>query len=525
MSSFPSLDNTCTKKKVVKLYDKTIGNRGYVIRKSILTEAQIIKIKKDLSVSPITFGDYGPDAKEFKLYCENDSKLYMPKYYGIKHFGEPDKNKFIDDCVNINLTFKKEMRENQLPVIDAFMKSTETITGGGLICLGCGYGKTIIALKLISLIGKKALIIVHKEFLVHQWMERIHEFLPEAKVGKIQQNVVDVEGKDIVIAMLQSISMKDYPEDTFKSFGFVCIDECHHLGAEVFSRALPKITTKHMLGLSATPDRKDGLRKVFEYYLGGMVFCIRGREKEEVKVKLIKYHCEDAKYKQMHKNFKGQLNCPKMINQLVEDPDRFELVISELKKVAVEGRNILILSDRRGHLDEIYKRVIKDKIGDIGYYVGGMKEKALVASSKKQIILGTYSMASEGMDIPTLNTVILATPKSDVEQSVGRILREKKETRRFVPLIIDIVDQIANFIRQGQARTRHFKGAEYSIDTYETHGDNEMVFKSTSKVSTLKTKKTKKDSFVPQMFKKNDYKSSTKTQIKSEEIVDVCLFD
>lgn len=459
------------------LYDKTLGNRGYVIRKSILTTQQITKIKKDLTVKPIQFGGFEQDDKEFTLYKENDNKLYLPKEYGLRNFGEPDNNKFTNDCEDIDVKFNGELRQNQLPVIDAFMKATKTTVGGGLICLGCGYGKTILALKIATLIGKKTLIVVHKEFLVHQWIERIHQFLPEARVGKIQQNVIDVENKDIVIAMLQSISMKDYPENTFKSFGFVCIDECHHMGAEVFSRALPKITTKHMLGLSATPDRKDGLRKVFECYLGGMVFCIKGREPEKVKVELIKYNCTNKDFKQMHVNFKGQINCPKMINQVCEDPDRFKLIINLLKRVAKEGRKILILCDRRAYLDEIYKRVTKREIGSIGYYVGGMKEKALQDSSTKQIILGTYSMASEGMDIPSLNTVILASSKSDVEQSVGRILREKEAERKFVPLIIDIIDQqLGNFVRQSTQRVRHYKNADYLIEEHEIHGTRELNF-------------------------------------------------
>lgn len=478
-------------KKNTEIHAKTLGNRGYVIRKAILTDAQITKIKKDLTVKPIQFGGYEQDNKEFTLYKENENKLYLPKEYGIKHFGEPDINKFTDDCEDIELNFNGSLRENQLPVVDAFMKATKTTIGGGLICLGCGYGKTILALYMASLIGKKTLVVVHKEFLVHQWIERIHQFLPEARVGKIQQNVVDVEDKDIVIAMLQSISMKEYPESTFKSFGFVCIDECHHMGAEVFSRALPKITTKHMLGLSATPDRKDGLRKVFEYYLGGMVFCIKGREPEKVKVELIRYNCTNPDFKQMHMNFKGQINSPKMINQVCEDPDRFKLIINLLIRVAKEGRKILILCDRRGYLDEIYKRVTKKEIGSIGYYVGGMKEKALQESSTKQIILGTYSMASEGMDIPALNTVILTTSKSDVEQSVGRILREKESERKFVPLIIDIVDQeMGNFVRQSVMRVRHYNKGNYLIEEYEIHGRGEIKFVKTLSKKTTNNKNT-----------------------------------
>ena len=98
--------------------------------------------------------------------------------------------------------------------------------------------------------------------------------MPTARVGLIQQGVVDVDGKDIVIAMLQSLSMKSYATEVFAGFGMCCFDECHHLGAEVFSRALVKTSTRYMLGLSATPDRKDRLRRVFEWHLGTVVAAV-----------------------------------------------------------------------------------------------------------------------------------------------------------------------------------------------------------------------------------------------------------
>ena len=78
--------------------------------------------------------------------------------------------------------------------------------------------------------------------------------------------------------MLQSISMKDYPDDMFDCFQFSIIDECHHIAAEVFSKSLPKIACLYNLGLSATPKRKDGLSKVFEWYLGDMVYQVKKRK-------------------------------------------------------------------------------------------------------------------------------------------------------------------------------------------------------------------------------------------------------
>lgn len=460
---------------------KVLSNRGYVIKKQILDLKKINKIKNELTVKPITFGDYNQNIKPFKLYKENENKLYLPKSYGIKIFGDPDINNLNHNSQKIELRFNGILRDNQKPVIEKFMNSTRETVGGGIVCLGCGFGKTILSLYILSLLGYKTLVIVHKEFLAYQWIERINEFLPEARIGKIQQNVIDIEDKDIVIGMLQSISMKDYDKTVFESFGFVILDECHHLGAEVFSKALPKITTQYMLGLSATPDRKDGLRKVFEYYLGDMVFCIKGREPEQVLVKLVEYNCLDENYKQEFHNFKGTIIVPKMISQLCDDPIRLQIIIEQLKVLVLEGRKILILSERREHLNNIKEVIDKLEIGSSGFYVGGSKQEVLKESESKQIILGTFQMASEGMDIASLNTVILSTPKSDIEQSVGRILREKKENRRFIPLIIDIIDQPKNFKRQAMIRKKFYKKNNYIIDSEKYLGSEIIQMKNAPK--------------------------------------------
>ena len=125
--------------------------------------------------------------------------------------------------------------------------------------------------KYFSAIEKKTIIIVHKEFLLRQWIERIEQFLPDAKVGRIQAKIIDTEDKDIVICMLQSLSQKEYPKEMFREYGFTIIDECHHMSAEVFSRAFFKVVTHYTLGLSATIKRKDGLTKIIKWFVGDVV--------------------------------------------------------------------------------------------------------------------------------------------------------------------------------------------------------------------------------------------------------------
>jgi superfamily II DNA or RNA helicase len=159
-----------------------------------------------------------------------------------------------------------------------------------------------------------------------------------------------------------------------------------------------------------------------------------------------------------------------MINNICEFEPRIIFIINIIKMIKKKenNRNILVLSDRRNHLKEIKKGIEKLGIGNSGYYVGGMKNDELKNSEDNcDILLGTFSMASEGMDIPKLDTVILASPKSDIQQSVGRILRKKPEDRTYIPLIIDIQDMFSMFINQGKKRIKYYDKCKYNIKYIE----------------------------------------------------------
>ena len=161
---------------------------------------------------------------------------------------------------------------------------------GGVLSLDCGMGKTVVAIKMISKLQLKTLIIVHKDFLANQWLERLSMFLPNVSVGRIQGQVVDIDGKDVVIAMLQSMSMKHYDVGIFEDFKHVVVDECHHIAAKVFSRAMMKVKNSFKLGLSATPDRADGLTRVLNWFLGDIVLSLRNKNEDVTNVKILKYH-------------------------------------------------------------------------------------------------------------------------------------------------------------------------------------------------------------------------------------------
>lgn len=445
----------------------SLSDRGYGILKTI-GEDKIKTLKKKLTVTPFQPVKFGPRPIPFTLFVNSPSKIYVPRYFGLKEYGQPDtikKNK-LQESLSDKVIFKGKLRPIQLEAQKTFINEGKKYLNGGLVNLPCGYGKTILALSLIthSEIRKKTLILVHKEFLLHQWTERIKTFLPDAKIGVIQQKKVEIEGYDIVIGMLQSVAMKDYPPNTFSVFGFIIIDECHHLGAEVFSRALPKVCSSDtwLLGLSATPDRGDGLRCVFEWYLGPMLYQIEPKQTDEVIVEWWQYHHPDPEYQKVEYNMMDKVNTSKMITKLCDFQDRTSKIIEKIIQCYEEDRKILVLSDRRQHLDFL-KNYFLERDYSIGCYIGGMTRVELELSENKKIILGTYSMASEGMDIPALNTVILATPKTNVKQAVGRIFRQQAHERTHIPLIIDLVDSHENFTRQSTHRKRLYKKNNYQF--------------------------------------------------------------
>ena len=165
-----------------------------------------------------------------------------------------------------------------------------------------------------------------------------------------------------------------------------------------------------------------------------------------------------------------------------------------------EGRKILVLSDRRDHLKEI-KILVDESYSEkytCGFYLGGMKKEALEETEKADVILGTFSMASEGFDCKyPLNTIILSSPKSNIEQSVGRILREEAKYRKFVPLIIDIWDNFSLFARQGKKRMDFYKKNKYTIDYYDENNTfTETYTPESSEKKTNKTNKTILSSFI-----------------------------
>ena len=331
---------------------------------------------------------------------------------------------------------------------------------------------------------------------MNQWIERIQQFLPQARIGKIQGQTIDIEGKDIVLGMIQSLSMKEYPPSLFESFGLTIIDEVHHISSEVFSNTLFKLVTPYMLGLSATMNRKDGTTFVFKMFLGEVVYKGKRESSDPVVVRAIDYKVDDPEFNEIVYDFRGNPQYSTMIVKLCDYNRRSEFILKVLVDMFEENpeQQIIVLAHNKSLLKYLYDAIEHRNIagGSVGYYIGGMKEAALKKSETKKIIIATYSMAAEALDIKSLTTLLMATPKTDIEQSVGRILREKHNQ----PIVVDIVDSHDLFQNQWNKRKAFYKKQNYKIihTTNQTYDKNtstwETVFhpKSSSSISCIDTK-------------------------------------
>jgi len=435
-----------------------LGKKGYTIHKLSLNKKQINTIHNELNVKPHLLHSIGQQI-EYAIYRESNNKIYIPRYYGLKEYGNFENNLSKGEIIKVE--FKGELFPYQNNIIDKYINHVKD-SGGGLLDVEPGKGKTVMALNIISKLKRKTLVIVHKTFLMNQWVERIQTFLPSATIGKIQGDIIDIEGKDIVLGMLQSLSNKTYDSAIWDQFGLCIFDECHHLSAEVFSNVMINIVCNYNLGLSGTMKRKDGLSKVFEYFIGPIVHKEKTDVTTEVLIKTINVDFND--FDKVKTDFRGNPMYSTMINVL-DCKERNEFIINMVKyELNINNeQQIMILSNTKSLINNLYEG-IKQFEESIGYYLGGMKEDKLKESETKKVILATYAMASEGLDIKTLTTLIMATPKSDVCQSVGRILRSKHENQ--TPLVIDIIDNHQVFNNQYKKRCVYYNSKKYKIQQY-----------------------------------------------------------
>ena len=435
---------------------------GYKIAKS---KIDLHHIRGSLTVKPYVPAVFvNPRyVQKYMVYQETQEYLYIPKHFGIEKFGIPETTREVQKTHDKYWEFTGTLRPIQQEVVSSFMLP---IPHDGIISLQTGGGKTVCGLWIAAQLKLPTLILVHNTFLRDQWIERIKGFLPKARIGSVQGEILDINQKDIIVCMLQSLSMRDYPPETFKDIGLVIVDECHHIASEAFSKSIPKITSKYMLGLSATPQRKDKLMYVINWFLGPLLYESNTEDKIDplVKVEYFEFEPPEKEFNEIIYNNQGVMFTSLMINKVIEYEPRNKFLKEILEDVYEDPkRKILVLTDRIEHTDILFKILNPEIQENTGILLSKLKQAEREKLMKeKRILIATYSMCREGFDLPCLNTLIMATSRPDIEQIVGRILRIEKDKRNVEPLIIDIVDPA--FRRQFQERLSLYKSRKYNIE-------------------------------------------------------------
>ena len=406
-----------------------LWHRGYSLRKDSVSKQDLLALKKELTVQPKGHPDY-PVPDKFSLYVDgkNSNYIRLPRYFGENKYGVPERTALTDHPRSF--TFRGQLRDYQTPIIAKALAHLRE-SHCGIMSLYTSWGKTYGTLFAVAEMGQRCIILVHKSELLLQWKSEIENLLPDAKVDIIQGTRKTVsEDCDITLAMIQTVINMDVVPPMF---GLAVVDECHHVAAETFSTIFSKVTTLYALGITATVNRKDGLTRVLNHYLGPIVVNVEADVNDrEATVFFYRYP----------KRLQGRSPAEKLTH-LVRDEDRNERILRVLETLIAEDtenvRKLLIFSDRREHAALFHEKLTeRQRTKSVGLYLGGMKSAVLAEEKGKDIICSTYNMFGEGLSVKQLNTLVLLTPKSDVCQIMGRIFRQRHAVR---PWIVDIVDE------------------------------------------------------------------------------------
>jgi len=441
-------------------------NEMVAVKKSALTKTALNKLKKDLTIRTKGFREF----HEVEVFVENDKWLWLPRVFGYRHlrrkgFTFQDKRAMGPDLpfkVNWSLLDQPPYPPDQSILVKRVVEKAKKNGFGGFAVAPTASGKTLMNSYIGALLGGPTLIVVHKSDLIKNWRNSIQGFEVDGKkvwtirLGNKKPRIGYIRGPKcqfgprypFVIATVQSLAEKDYPEELYSAFRTVLFDECHHLPATTFLTVAYKFKAKYLLGTTATLRRKDGTEKVFAQALGDTLYTmVRKDVQGKVFFIPVPFIIQPGRLRAA-----GVLSLAKIGTTFASLDYRNELIIEHVIKAYKQGRKNLVIASTRDHLANLFEMLPPIIRKRAGFYIGGRSEEELDKAASKQILFGTYGMAYEGMDVPDIDMLTLATPVKDVEQPVGRILRQHEDKMR--PVIADFVDRhktLVKWARDGRA--------------------------------------------------------------------------
>lgn len=324
----------------------------------------------------------------------------------------------------IDVAFGGKLRADQQAAVDSLLAHDT-----GILCAPTAFGKTVTAAAMIARRGVNTLILVHRSELIKQWQERLETFLDlkNCEIGRVGAGKSKPKGQ-IDIATMQSLSRKGEVSDLLENYGHVVVDECHHLSAVSFEAILKSAKARYVLGLTATPARRDGKHPII-FMQCGPIRHQAGRSENMPSIQEVHPRFLDTVI-----NLPETAGIQDVFKQLVHDPARNELIAADILAAYAEGRKLLVLSGRTEHLALLESHLI-GKIDKLFVLQGRMPKKQRAAvlerletleESAPRVLLATASLVGEGFDHPPLNTLVLAMPVSwegSLKQYAGRLHR------------------------------------------------------------------------------------------------------
>ncbi|QIN95217.1 superfamily II DNA or RNA helicase [Stenotrophomonas phage vB_SmaS_DLP_3] len=317
-----------------------------------------------------------------------------------------------------------------------------------------GWGKTYGGSAIAAELGQATLIIVPKSDLMFEWKNTLINLIgiPASEIGHIQGDVCNYQGKRFTLAMVHSLVIDGkYDDAMLKYFGLIVFDETHKMAADTFQIAARMFSAKYRLGLSATPKRSDGKDPVIEAHIGevrviGKQIPMKPKiivERTAWSIPKFKRWNHDKQQYEMQTMPYSPGRMAGVFKRMAADPARNAIIANMAKQAYDAGRHHIIMSDTLEHLKLLHLIIANKGVPgeNFGFYVGGTKKKTkeqLDYEASKPIVLATYAMTKEGTNYPSWDMLTLATPKADVEQAIGRVMRMKPDKK--TPIVFDLVD-------------------------------------------------------------------------------------
>ncbi len=410
------------------------------------------------------------------LFCSEE----YPKHIGLPRGCFPDvenlfnslgvKIKIIDERFKgkpLRVGFKGKLRTQQKHAVKELRKHDI-----GILSAATAFGKTVVAAKLVAVRKRNTLILVHRKQLMDQWREKLSVFLgiDPIEIGQISGSKKHITGK-LDVAVIQSLCRKGVVDDVAAEYGHVIVDECHHVAALSFEQLMKKVKANYVLGLTATPVRKDGHHPIIIMQCGPIRYRYSGKEATADSPFNHVVNVRSTGFQDPFEDAQPALY--EIYQKLIADKARNDLICEDILKSLKSSRSPLLLTERTEHL-QIIADLLTDKVKNIVILKGGMSKKQRnsveeqlknIGKEEERIILATGRYIGEGFDDARLDTLFLALPiswKGTIQQYAGRLHRQyngKKEVR-----IYDYFDDsVPMLVRMYKRRLSGYKSIGYEI--------------------------------------------------------------